>query len=359
LRVIDDRLSALFRCSLLLLSAPDLRKRVIFDHPDPFLLIHGGFQIQIEQTFRALREAKVDVEYLRWWDDQQPADIIHYFGRPGSGYVDHAQKKGIRVVMAQLLTGLGSRSPRVLPFQKAAITLARKTLPEVITRRFAWNVFQKVDAAVALTPWEGHLMTYMFGAPKEKVHIVGNGVENVFLQSAPATRGQWLDSTATVTERNRVLEIAEAAVLAKTPLWIVGKPYAESDPYAQRFVALARQNSQIIRYEGSIGDRAQLARIYREARGFVLLSTMESLSLSALEAAACECPLLLSDLPWARTIFKENASYCPVTSTSATADCLRKFYDSAPQQKLPAKPPTWIEIAGQLKTVYEGVLSSR
>src|SRR4051794_35567829 len=122
--------------------------RVIFDHPEPFLLSHGGFQIQIEQTFGALREAKVDVEYLRWWDDQQPADIIHYFGRPATGYVEHAQKKGIRVVMAQLLTGLGPRSERVLPLKKAVITLARKTLPDLFPRRFAWNVFEKVDAAV-------------------------------------------------------------------------------------------------------------------------------------------------------------------------------------------------------------------
>jgi glycosyltransferase involved in cell wall biosynthesis len=331
--------------------------RIIFDHPNPFLLCHGGFQIQIEQTLGALREAKVDAEYLRWWDDRQSADIIHYFGRPSPAYVDQAQKKGIRIVMAQLLTGLGSRAPWMLPFQKAITTLTRNVLPDMITARFAWDVFQKVDAAIALTPWEAHLMTYMFGAPKEKVHIVGNGVEQAFLQSTPATRGQWLICTAAITERKRVLELTEAAVLAKTPLWIIGKPYAEPDPYAQRFAAVARQNPQIIRYEGAISDRAQLARIYREARGFVLLSTMESLSLSALEAAACDCPLLLSDLPWAQTTFKDDASYCPISSAPETAARLRKFYDSAPQLKIAPKPPTWLEIGKQLETVYERVLN--
>jgi len=330
--------------------------RVIFDHPHPFLLTHGGFQIQIEQTFSALRTANVEVEYLRWWDDKQPADIIHYFGRPSCPYVDQAQGKGIRVVMAQLLTGLGSRSARVLPFQKAAITLARKSLPGMITYPFAWDVFQKVDAAIALTDWEAHLMTYMFGAPKENVHVVPNGVEEVFFSSKPAPRDQWLVCTATITERKRVLELAEAAVVAKTPVWIIGKPYADSDAYAQRFLALARQNPKIIRYEGAIADRAQLAPIYREARGFVLLSTMESLSLSALEAAACECPLLLSDLPWARTTFGENASYCPITSPSQTVARLRTFYDSAPTLKAPPKPPAWIEIAERLKKVYQQVL---
>jgi len=333
--------------------------RVIFDHPNPFLLCHGGFQTQIEQTFSALREADVDVEFLRWWDDRQSTDIIHYFGRPATNYLAQAQKKGIRIVMAQLLTGLGSRPRRVLPIQKAAITLARKALPDMVTAPFAWDVFQQVDAAIALTSWEGYLMSYMFGAPEEKVHVVGNGVEQVFLQSVPETRDQWLVCTATITERKRVLELAQAAVLAKTPLWIIGKPYADSDPYARRFLTVARQNPQMIRYEGAISDRAELARIYRQARGFVLLSTMESLSLSALEAAACECPLLLSDLPWARTTFKENSAYCPVTSAPQTAACLRKFYDSAPKLNTPPKPPTWTEIGRQLKTVYEQVLGGQ
>jgi glycosyltransferase involved in cell wall biosynthesis len=343
---------------LLFFAADSLRMRIILDHPNPFLLSHGGFQIQIEQTFNALREIGVAVEYLRWWDDRQPADIIHYFGLPSPPYVNLARKKGVRVVLSQLLTGLGSRSPRVLPFQKAIVTLARKTLPNVITSRFSWEVFEKVDASVALTDWEAHLMRYMFGATKEKVHVIGNGVENVFLQSGPATRGQWLVCTATITERKRILELAQAAITAKTPLWVIGKPYSDSESYAQRFFTLARENPQIIRYKGAVSDRAQLAHIYREARGFVLLSTMESLSLSALEGAACECRLLLSDLPWARTTFKEHASYCPIAAPSITAPHLRRFYDAAPTLKPPPKPPTWIEIAGQLKALYERVLNT-
>jgi hypothetical protein len=67
----------------------------------------------------------------------------------------------------------------------------------------------------------------------------------------------------------------------------------------------------------------------------------------------------LSDLPWARTTFKETVAYCPIASTAQTAGYLRRFYDAAPNLKPPPKPPTWAEIAGQLKAVYEGVLNSR
>jgi hypothetical protein len=115
-----------------------------------------------------------------------------------------------------------------------------------------------------------------------------------------------------------------------------------------------------LRYEGPIQDREKLARVYREARGFVLLSAMESLSLSALEAAACECPLLLSRLPWATTFFHESACYCSINSPATrTAPFLRQFYDAAPGLKPPPRPPTWLEVGQQLKRLYEMLLSAQ
>jgi len=79
--------------------------------------------------------------------------------------------------------------------------------------------------------------------------------------------------------------------------------------------------------------------------------------LSALEAAACQCPLLLSDLPWARTVFKDRATYCPLGDRSATARSLRSFHDAAPGLPTPEKPVSWLEIGRQFKALYERLLS--
>jgi hypothetical protein len=84
--------------------------RVLFDCSAPFLLTHGGHQVQIEQTAAGLRAVGVDVEMLRWWDDRQSGDIIHFFGRPSAFYISMAHGKGMRVVLAELLTGVGSRT---------------------------------------------------------------------------------------------------------------------------------------------------------------------------------------------------------------------------------------------------------
>lgn len=333
------------------------RVKILLDHSDPFLLAHGGLQIQIERTKAALDAIQVPVEYLRWWDAAQTGEIIHYVGRPRSDYVQAARRKGLKVVIAPLLTEMGSRSASRLFLQRIFTRVCRSALPPKYVAAFGWNSFVWSDACIALTEWEAHLMRSMFGAPAERVHVVPNGVDDVFLDGVSESRGRWLVCTATITERKRVLELARAAVAARTPLWIIGKPYSEMGSCAQAFLKLQAQHADILRYEGAISDREKLAQAYRQARGFVLLSAMESLSLSALEAAACECPLLLSDLPWARTTFGEHARYCPIDSNSRTADALRRFYDDAPGLKPPPKPLSWTDVARQLKTIYAQLLN--
>jgi glycosyltransferase involved in cell wall biosynthesis len=155
-----------------------------------------------------------------------------------------------------------------------------------------------------------------------------------------------------------VLELAEAAVRAEVPVWVIGKPYAPNDPYARRFEAVARQHPRWVRYEGPIQDRRRLAEIYSEARGFILLSTMESLSLSALEAQACGCPLLLSDLPWARQTFRTEASYCPIAGLRATSLRVGRFYREAPGLAPKSRPVSWAEVGEQLRGIYAGLLST-
>jgi glycosyltransferase involved in cell wall biosynthesis len=334
--------------------------KILVTCPTPFMLAHGGAQIQIERTMAFLQAVGVDAQPLRWWDGTQRADVIHFFGRMPSVHIELAHQKGIKIVMAELLTATGSRSPSRLRLQKGIISSIERFAPGDFIAPLNWRSYRLADAIIAMTEWEAHLMNYLFGAPRERIVIVPNGVEDAFFQSTPEPRGEWLVCTATITPRKRVLETARAAVQAQTPLWIIGKAYAESDPYAREFQALVAQHPKLLRCGGPpMQDRAGLAKIYRAARGFVLLSAMETRSLAAEEAAVCECPMLLSDLPWARSVFGEHASYCPIASTERTAEILRQFYAQAPALKPPPRPLREPDIALQLKGIYERVLAGR
>ncbi|HEY2329761.1 MAG TPA: hypothetical protein VGI63_08110 [Verrucomicrobiae bacterium] len=332
--------------------------KIILDCHVPAMLAHGGAQIQIAQTQRALQSVGVEAEFMRWWDVQQTGDVIHFCGRMPADQIRFAQKKGVKVVMAELLTASGAQNGAQRLVRRAFRWAAENFAPRGVAGAFQWESYRLADACIANTTWEKHLMESQFDAAPAKVFTVPNGVEEVFFQSPKIVRGAWLVCPATITERKRVLELAQAAVAAQTPVWIIGQAYADSDPYAQEFFAFAKQNPKWIRHEGGISDRAALAAAYRAARGFVLLSSMETRSLSAEEAAACECPLLLSDLPWAHSIFGAGASYCPLAGAAATAAVLRKFYEAAPALPPPPPPATWRDVARQLKSVYEKILAT-
>jgi glycosyltransferase involved in cell wall biosynthesis len=332
--------------------------RVLFDCGVPFFLAHGGQQIQIQQTQAALEKIGVTVEPLRWWDEHQSGEILHYFGRVPIYLLQLAKRKGMRVVSSALEGGLGAKSP----LYKLVLRTARRALSRAAPgadQALTWDCFRLSDASIALTAWEAHLLQELFHVRPTSLYRIPNGVEEVFLSSQPQERGPWLVCTATIIELKQVLKLAQAAVLAQTPLWIIGRPYSEDDEYFKAFCGFVKQHSNGIRYEGPVTDRLKLAQVYRQARGFVLLSKWESLSLSALEASACGCPLFLSDLPWARWHFEDNASYCPSRVSAATiAPTLRAFYERAPGLPSPPRPLSWIEVANRLKQVYEKVLKS-
>jgi glycosyltransferase involved in cell wall biosynthesis len=280
--------------------------------------------------------------------------MIHFFGRANPSHIDFAHAKGMKYVMSELLTGQGSRTRKQLQVQSMVEKAIRTVVPPTFLANFRWDAYHKVDACVFLTEWEAEVARMLFAPPAHRVHVVPNGVEPEFFlaEGAAPTRGEELVCTATITESKRVLELAEAAVAARVPVRILGNPYGNDDPYYRRFLTLAEQHPGYVRYGGAVNNRMELARIYQSARGFVLLSTMESLSLSALEAAASGCPLLLSDLPWANCTFGRSATYCPIGSPHFTAACLRDFYDSALTLPRPDTPPRWKDIASQLMEIY-------
>jgi glycosyltransferase involved in cell wall biosynthesis len=331
--------------------------KVLFDHPNPFLLAHGGFQTQIEQTKQALESVGVEVEWLRWWDDQQRGDLIHYFGRAHPAYIRQAQAKGMKVVMSELLTGLGSRSAMARKLQKLFMIVASRVLPKEFTARLCWEAYQNADGYIANTSWEKKLMADMFSARPDRVHVVPNGVEDVFFRDSKSEiqnpKSKYLVCTATITERKRVVELAEAAVLAQVPVWIIGEPYSKEDPYFIKFLSVVGKSKGVVKYEGGVSERAKMAKIYQRATGFVLLSAMETRSLSAEEAAAGGCRLLLADLPWARSSFGIHATYISLAGKEKEASQLKKFYERIDLATKPPMPCRWKEVGKMLRDIYE------
>lgn len=333
--------------------------KIAFDCHVPFYFAHGGVQIQVEQTMAALKREGVEVCPLPWWDDSISPDLIHFFGKPTLSYARLVKQKQIRLVVADLLTSQGSRKAwQRLPFR--LVCAVDRLLGGKLRHKLGWSVYDLADCCACLTEWEAKLIRTMYGARTARIEIVPNGVERVFLEGqGNQARGDYLVTTVTITPRKRVVETVRAAALARVKLRVIGKPYHSQDPYHLLFLQALQEARPWVEYVGPIEDRAQLAGEYRKAAGFVLLSAMESQSLSALEAAACGCPLLLSDLPWAQSSFGPEASYAPLAPEEKTAPFLRRFVEGISNAPKVKRVSSWDDVASRLVEIYREAITSR
>lgn len=333
--------------------------KILLEHGMPFQLAHGGYQIQIEQTKRGLEEAGAEVEWMRWWDDSQTGDIIQAFSPITAAVPYHAREKKIPVVLMTLLSGLCDISPFRLRL-KALQDLLFKRVPGIRGSfgTLPQQLFHLCDHNLVNICSEALMLENIYHVPSGKISVMPAGLSEAFLESAPATRqGDYLISTATITERKNSVELAQLAKAAEVPILFVGKPYHHSSPYWQQFKALI--DNRYVRYHEHVSGIDELIALLRSARGFAIKSLVETWCFSAHEAAACGLPVLLPDRKWSREIFGDQASYFAST-LGDNVSVLRDFYRRATTAAAPRiRFWSWKEIGAQHVSIYEKLLNLR
>lgn len=332
--------------------------KVLFSHTLPFFLAHGGAQTLIEALMREIANLGVTVEPVRWWDENQRGDIIHYVCRPNESSIRFAHEKGFKVVMTDLLDQTASRSKQRLFMQRTAIQATKRFVPN-LTGRFTWGIYRELDAMVFVVRHELEVAQYLFDANPQRGHVVPHGLEPEALAQLvlPAPEEDYLVSAATIHPRKNTVLLAEAAREAKVPVMFLGKPYSANNDYFLKFKALV--DDKYVRYGGFVSE-AEKYRYLRGARGFALLSQYESGCISVYEAAAAGLPLFLSNLPWAAKSYPlaKQLQLAELGSAKKIAPVLSEFYQKAHRSKEMTFPVfSWREVAQQYVRIYEKVLA--
>jgi glycosyltransferase involved in cell wall biosynthesis len=334
--------------------------KVLLNCSLPFALAHGGMQTQIEQIQAALVALGVEAEPLRWWDDRQRGDLIHYFGVAPLDHIRHARDKGIPVIMTNLFTAACNRTGARLRRQGWLVrTILDLPFGEGIKQQLAWRSFSCCDANVVGLEAERRVLELVYGIPRAKVNLVPLGLEKIFLEARPGRRDvRDLICVGTITRRKNSVALARLAHAAQVSILFVGKPYAETEPYWQEFRGLV--DGRWVRHQSHVADPATMVSLLQSARGAVVMSEFENWCLTAHEAAACGLPLLLSDQNWSRERFGDQAHYFDrIGFYPRNVEILKQFYEAAPNLPAPKiKLHSWGDAARELKKIYERVLST-
>jgi glycosyltransferase involved in cell wall biosynthesis len=115
------------------------------------------------------------------------------------------------------------------------------------------------------------------------------------------------------------------------------------------------QRRPLLQHLGAVESRAEVDWLLEHATALVIASQLESFGLTALEAGALGCPLILTDIPAHREVASGHGTFFSVGHVDELRRCLEGLLDSPPARRSWLWPVSWDDNAEQLATVLESV----
>jgi hypothetical protein len=327
--------------------------------PLPLAFALRGLEQQLLLSAGALQRLGVEVELLDPWRPRFDADLLHCFGSEYqlAELVAHAGARGVPVVVSSVF------APRVPRGGYALWRLVDRALPLQTSFGLRRGILRAARAVIALTAAERDDLVRIFGVARERIHCVGNGVEERFRGAAPdafvarhGAGGAVLCPAALGRHKNQ-LALVEALRGSELSLVLLGASDPRERDYAAR-VRTAADGARVLQVEDCAHDSPLLPAAFAAAHVVALPSHVEVQPLSALQALASGANLVLSDLPGLRRAFGDFAWYCDPRSPAS----IRRAVHAAAGAPRGARGPapflrSWDEVALDLRKVYEAVLA--
>jgi glycosyltransferase involved in cell wall biosynthesis len=175
-----------------------------------------------------------------------------------------------------------SPAPTVLTVHDLAILRAPEAFPRwhrLYGSAGLRRVLRSADAVVAVSEFTRGEVVELAGVPADRVRVVPNGVDPVFVPDGPRVDGHYVLAVGTLEPRKNLARAVEAAQVAGVELRVVG--------------ARGWGGVDVEGWVGEVPD-TELAALYRGARCVLYPSLYEGFGLPVLEAMACGAPVVTS-----------------------------------------------------------------
>jgi glycosyltransferase involved in cell wall biosynthesis len=311
--------------------------------------VPGGGEIQLLSYQRHLPRHGVEVSLLDpWKPDFLGCDLVHFFSCVGGSwhFCAFVKQLGLPLVVSSSLW----LSPDRLSDYPAEEIKTQLTL---------------ADAVVTNSNAECSRLSELLGLPREKFFVVKNAIEECFLKAAdPAPFRKLLDTEApfvlnvgNIERRKNQALLAQVMKTFPTHRLVLVGAVREASYWAE-VQAVAGPN---LTYVSALPHASELLRsAYAGCALFALPSLLETPGLAALEAAAQGAPLIVTSEGCCQEYFGECAVYVDPRSAEALHAALVSFLmePAPPKRPLQTPVPTWPQVAGDLRAIYQKVLAS-
>ena len=150
-----------------------------------------------------------------------------------------------------------------------------------------------------------------FGISEDRVSVVYNGIDERFKPKKLNNQEKYILGVSSIAYHKNFIKLIEAYLKLKTKnikLYIVGglneKIFGKNSKNILKMIEVNKN----IKFLGRVDD-SKLIELYSNATCFVYPSLYEGFGIPPLEAQACGCPVVLSDIPVFREVYGNSAIY--------------------------------------------------
>lgn len=198
-----------------------------------------------------------------------------------------ARRAGLDVLHTTIFRGpLRSRVPVALTVHDLAVLRHPEVFPLWTRLHGRVTLLPTVRAArrvIAVSEFTRREVAELCGIPHERIDVVPNAVDPVFVPEGPSAGGDYVLAVGTLEPRKNLARAAEATGRLGVELRVVG---------ARGWGDGAASGSHV-RWLGRVPDE-ELAELYRGARCLVFPSLYEGFGIPVAEAMACGTPVVTS-----------------------------------------------------------------
>lgn len=201
-------------------------------------------------------------------------------------------------------------------------------------------ILRRATAVITVSESERQAMIAHYPEAAPRLHVVANGglPKDVLVDTtrAPNPPGGYILYVGSLSKRKNFPRLAEVACrLARERGFRFVFVGNKSKSLTAAAADVPGDIKSLVTFAGAVENPATLASFYRNAACLLFPSLYESSGLPPIEAMACGCPVIVSDIPALRERCGDAALYCdPHDVASITATTIRLMDDPMLRQKL-------------------------
>jgi len=172
-------------------------------------------------------------------------------------------------------------------------------------------------------------MVHYFSINENKISVIYNGINEKFTSRKLNSNERYILGVSSIAYHKNFVGLIKAFQLLKNDnvkLYIVGGLNEKIFGKDSKKILTEVKNSSKIKFIGRVDDD-KLIELYSNAICFVYPSLYEGFGIPPLEAQACGCPVVLSDIPVFREVYGDSAIYVDPYSPEDIAEKIQMLLD--------------------------------